>query len=72
MKVMTFRTTESQIDILHKITHGTSQSASSIIRSAIDGELASILELSEIGGFNLTDKEKEELRLYLETTDFEV
>lgn len=60
LKVISFRTDQDQIDVLHNITHCTTNSASQIIRNAINRELEMIRLDVEMGGVDM-DKDKQEL-----------
>lgn len=65
MKVMSFRTTEEQIDLLHQLTHCTSNSASQIIRLAIDKELQDILDASREGIHKISPEKESAIENYL-------
>jgi hypothetical protein len=71
MKVMSFRTTEAQIDVLHDITHGTATSASEIIRRAIDTELERLFHASEEGLYKLPKYKQEHIMQYFDWSDIQ-
>lgn len=66
MKVMSFRTTQEQIDVLHSVTHCSAKSASQIIRLAIDQELESMLEASKEGIHELSKEREQTIQEYLD------